>query len=130
MTEPQVVSRLKVKQIRSRRHLEFVSFCGCVVPGCRWHYTLDSAVRALHQCGITAVAPNPYVTWHHVRRSNNSGTAIKPPDTACVGVCVAHHLDIHQGGEKTCSARWGIDLMECANELAAASRALGILPPE
>lgn len=131
MTEATVVPFFKVPVVRSRPHLRFVSYLGCVVPGCRWWLPPPVSARALE--GIRTHGPgyvetNPYVTWHHVRRSSNAGTAIKPGDQFALGVCDRHHKAIHQAGEKTCAAEWGIDLMEEAARLAAMSRALGILP--
>jgi hypothetical protein len=64
-----------------------------------------------------------------VRRASNAGTAVKSGDDETVGLCDAHHKAVHQAGEKTCAARWGIDLMQCAEKLAEASRAMGLLRP-
>lgn len=131
MTEASVVTRFKVARVRCKPHLRFVSFCGCVVPGCHHHSDLERIVRTIRlqivRNGRWAPIASVYVAWHHVRRASNSGTAVKPGDDECAGLCATHHLDIHHDGEQTCSARWGIDLMEEAARLAAASRALGIL---
>lgn len=129
MSEIQVTPNFKVARVRSKAHLHLVSYCGCVVPGCRWHWPIEQALKVLARDGITRPEPNPYVTWHHVRRASNAGTAVKPGDDCTIGTCDNHHREIHQAGEKTCAARWGIDLMDCAERLAEASRAMGVLAP-
>lgn len=112
MTE--VISRLKVPVVRAPKHETLVRFCSCRVPGCRFNYPGDHAGD---------------VHVHHVRRSSNSGTGMKPGSDQTIGLCMRHHADLHQRGEKTCAAEWGIDLMQEAERLAAAGRMLGFLPP-
>lgn len=129
----QVTTNFRQKPVRSKPHLHLVSYCGCVVSGCQWHrppVTLARLIQRLMVARARDVEPNPYVTWHHVRRAAHAGTAVKPGDQFAVGLCQdPHHLDLHQRGEKTCAAEWGIDLMQEAERLAAAGRMLGFLPP-
>jgi hypothetical protein len=47
---------------------------------------------------------------HHVRRDTGGGTALKPPDTATVPLCVSHHLEGHNKGWQTFEGKYGIDL--------------------
>lgn len=132
MIECDVTPLLKSPPIRSKRHLHLVSYLGCVVPGCRWWLPPEMIARRLAL--LTATRPRDveqmlYVTWHHVRRSSNAGTAVTPGDDFAVGLCNSHHIEgVHRRGERTCSAEWGIDLMVEAARLAAAGRMLGFLP--
>lgn len=103
-----VVTNFRQQPIRSARHMELVRFVGCMVPGCRRRYTDVHA--------------------HHIRRAGNSGTGVKPSDEWTMGLCSQHHRELHDHGEATCCARWGIDLMVIAGRIALASRLLGILP--
>lgn len=104
-----VLTNFKQPPIRSERHLSLVRWLGCCVPGCRRRFT---SVHA-----------------HHVRRASSSGTGVKPCDSFAVGLCFWHHQEVHQHGEVTCCAKWGIHLLATAQRIAAASRLLGILPP-
>ncbi|HXJ61954.1 MAG TPA: hypothetical protein VNU68_35390 [Verrucomicrobiae bacterium] len=89
---------------------------------------IERIMEGIRTHGRGYVMQNPYVVAHHVRRSSSSGTGVKPPDTDCCGLCAAHHSELHQRGEKTCATEWGLDLMEEAARIAAASRMLGFLP--
>lgn len=109
----QVTTRFKVPPVKSFDHEALVRFCGCRVPRCRFNRPGDHAND---------------VHVHHVRRSSNSGTGMKPGSDQTIGLCMRHHADLHQRGEKTCAQEWGIDLMQEAERLAAAGRMLGFLP--
>lgn len=132
MSESQVTPRFKAEIIRSKPHLHLVSYCGCVVPGCRWWHAAPVQMRLVMRLALSGardVEPNPHVSAHHVRRANNSGAGVKPGDECTAGLCNGiHHHELHLRGERTCSAEWGIDLMEEAARLAAAGRMLGFLP--
>lgn len=83
------------------KHLAFVRSQPCCVPGCT----------------RTPVQP------HHVRTAANSGTALKPPDTETVPLCVAHHAEGHRTGWRTFEDRHGVDLAWHARDMAKMAQA-------
>jgi len=84
---------------RDPKHLAWVRLQPCCVPGCS----------------------RPQVEAHHVRTAANSGTGLKPPDTATVPLCAVHHLQGHSIGWRTFQDSHGVDLMAIARECAAQS---------
>lgn len=67
-----------------------------------------------HKCCVPGCDDMP-IECAHIRRSNNSGTGVKPSDAFTVSLCREHHSESHRG-EKTFEAKHGLDLMELARE--------------
>ena len=80
------------------KHLAWVRSLPCAVKGCRRKSQA-----------------------HHVRTAQNSGTGMKPPDSAAVPLCLVHHSESHNVGRDTFEATHGVNLMTMADNLAAMS---------
>ena len=61
---------------------------------------------------------------HHVRMGTDGGMGIKPSDKWAVPLCVTAHKALHDQGQITVEARWGVDLKSIAEVLAERSPAL------
>ncbi len=84
---------------RDPKHLAWVRRQPCCVPGCQ----------------------RTQIESHHIRTAANSGTGLKPPDTATVPLCAVHHLQGHSLGWRTFQQAHGIDLTAIAAEYARLS---------
>lgn len=87
------------------KHLAWVRSMSCCVGGAR--------------CGTKTHA-------HHVRAGTGGGTGMKPPDSAAVPLCAAHHSEGHTKGWVTFEAKYRVDLRAIADGLAATSSYLKV----
>jgi hypothetical protein len=105
---------LESPRLRSRAHMDWVASQPCAVFG----------------RGRTRVALPCYgrIEVHHVRTGQSGGMGLKPGDQNCVGLCIAHHRQIHEIGVKTFEVRYSVDLKAVADEMAALSPILSGTP--
>ena len=72
----------------------------------------------------TCVVPKCFgepVHPHHVRTAATAGTGMKPPDEQSVPMCLRHHRELHERGNRTFEARYAVDLLDDAGRYAASS---------
>ncbi|CAB4137821.1 Protein of unknown function DUF968 [uncultured Caudovirales phage] len=81
-------------------------------------------IRSL-PCCVGLASCGAFIHAHHVRECTGGGTGLKPPDRWAVPLCPAHHLELHQRGARTWGLKYGIDLRQRAEDLAAQSPHLG-----
>ncbi len=80
------------------RHEKFVRGHICCVPGCQ----------------------GDPIVFAHIRSAANSGKALKPASWYGISLCDGHHKEQHRG-DKTFSAKYGIDVWQLAAEFARRS---------
>jgi hypothetical protein len=103
----EVLERRRARRVKTDRssdapeHLSYVRDLACVISNA-------SCVSA--RCHA-----------HHVRNGTGGGTAKKPSDRWAVPLCAFHHAEIHQVGWRTFEVRYGVDLRETAEHIAARS---------
>jgi hypothetical protein len=73
-----------------------------------------------HHCSVPSCERTP-IECAHVRKGRNGGTALKPSDRWVISLCVRHHREQHQIGERAFEVRYGIDLLELASEFTSRS---------
>jgi hypothetical protein len=102
MTLPARIKRPRKKddRLRSQKHLKWVRGHHCVVKGC-----MDMPIEAAH-----------------VRLGRDDGAmGRKPPDSAVISLCRAHHAEQHAKGEETFANHHALDLPALALEFAQRS---------
>lgn len=80
-----------------------------------------------HHCSVPGCKRLP-IECAHVRSGTDGGTALKPSDRWCLGLCSFHHAEQHRIGERRFEAKHGICLTDIANLFTRRSphrRALG-----
>lgn len=84
-------------RIRSASHLQYVrSFVCCIMDR--------------HEC-------EGRIEAHHVRSGTDGGASIKPSDEYAVPLCSVAHRTLHDVGEITFQARFGVDLLAVSAKL-------------
>jgi hypothetical protein len=73
-----------------------------------------------HHCSVPGCRQLP-VECAHVRTGTNGGTALKPSDGWVISLCRHHHAEQHRVGETTFADRYGLDLLELAEEFCRRS---------
>lgn len=106
MTE--VTTSFKAEKVDGRKHRARLAALPCSIDVCGWW-----------GCDI-----------HHERRGTGGGTGMKPPESAGLPLCRAHHSEGHQIGWATFEQKYGVDLRMIAQGHAMVSRGMGLLPRE
>ena len=100
-------------QIPKRRERERLEFGSRVCPAHRaW-------VRR-HFCSVSG-CPGLPIECAHVRGETDGGMALKPSDRWVINLCSFHHAEQHRLGECLFEKRYGIELVELAEEFARRS---------
>ena len=73
-----------------------------------------------HHCSVNGCQALP-VECAHVRRGTNGGVAFKPSDRWVISLCSEHHREQHQLGERCFEVKYGLSLVELAQEFARRS---------
>lgn len=73
-----------------------------------------------HYCSVPDCQRLP-IECAHVRTGTGGGLALKPSDRWVISLCSYHHREQHQMGEHQFETRYGIDLIELADEFARQS---------
>lgn len=84
---------------RCPKHLAWVRSFACAVPVCR-----EKDIHA-----------------HHVRERSGGGMGLKPGDEWVVGLCGAHHRELHYIGAVSFDMLYGVNLRARAEALAERS---------
>ena len=73
-----------------------------------------------HHCSVPGCLENT-IECAHVRRGSDGGVGLKPSDRWVISLCVAHHREQHQIGERAFEERYSLDLSALAAEFAQRS---------
>lgn len=73
-----------------------------------------------HHCSVPDCQLLP-IECAHVRGGTDGGMALKPSDRWVISLCSYHHREQHQLGEDQFEARYGIELVDLAEEFARRS---------
>jgi hypothetical protein len=73
-----------------------------------------------HHCVVPGCEELP-IECAHVRSGTDGGTGLKPSDRWAVSLCRNHHAEQHRIGEIQFEARYGLELLEIAQEFARRS---------
>ena len=73
-----------------------------------------------HHCSVPGCDQLP-VECAHVRTGTDGGTALKPSDCWVISLCRRHHAEQHRIGETAFAKRYGLDLIELAQEFCRRS---------
>ena len=73
-----------------------------------------------HQCSVPGCERLP-IEAAHVRAGSHAGLSRKPSDQWVISLCVFHHREQHESGERTFERKYSIDLADLAREFARRS---------
>ena len=73
-----------------------------------------------HRCCVPGCERQP-IECAHVRQSGDGGIGLKPSDCWTISLCVHHHQEQHQIGEREFERKHGVELIELADLFARRS---------
>jgi len=73
-----------------------------------------------HRCSVRGCSRTP-IECAHVRRGADGGAGMKPSDKWAVSLCIYHHREQHQIGERAFEEKYSLDLVTLAGEFARRS---------
>jgi hypothetical protein len=74
-----------------------------------------------HVCAVAGDDCGGNIECAHVEGSGTGGMGMKANDAFTIPLCHAHHAERHRIGWRTFDARWGLDALKLARDMARRS---------